>query len=332
MTAVHDPDAAAAEMRTAGVEPLVRYPGSNRPWPCRCMTCGTHVAPRLYHVRTGVNACKVCGARRAALARQLPEHEAVRRMIEAGYVPLGPYPGHSGDPWPALHLGCGRLATPNLQKARKGVDSCRMCTFRGFGATPRLTAEAAESLMAAADFHPLTPFPGPYRPWPAVHTACGTETALTVAQVRHREGCLRCAVADATGMIASARLYVVTSPLLRMCALGITIDGTRLRRVVADGWQFLCEVPQETARQAVDLKTRLLRDLHSRAGSLPHPAVGRATGSGPHVWEQVPHADTSPAVLAALVVEGARTAPALPGTLTHLDAYRRRHGAPATDP
>jgi hypothetical protein len=43
-----DPKAAETEMRAAGYEPLVPYPGrSNDAWPCRCIKCGHEGRPRL---------------------------------------------------------------------------------------------------------------------------------------------------------------------------------------------------------------------------------------------------------------------------------------------
>jgi hypothetical protein len=43
-TAIH-PEAVAALMREAGLEPMEQYPGSLRPWTCRCAKCGRTVQP-----------------------------------------------------------------------------------------------------------------------------------------------------------------------------------------------------------------------------------------------------------------------------------------------
>lgn len=51
---------AAEVMRKALLEPLVSYPGSAKPWPCRCMTCGAQVAPRYSKVRHREIGCRFC--------------------------------------------------------------------------------------------------------------------------------------------------------------------------------------------------------------------------------------------------------------------------------
>lgn len=55
-----DPDEAIACMRAAGIEPKGPYPGSHRPWPGVCMTCGADVAPRLNDIRRGQGGCRPC--------------------------------------------------------------------------------------------------------------------------------------------------------------------------------------------------------------------------------------------------------------------------------
>ena len=54
------PDAAAALMRTAGLEPLETYPGSLRPWKCRCTKCGRTVQPCYSTIQRGSGGCRWC--------------------------------------------------------------------------------------------------------------------------------------------------------------------------------------------------------------------------------------------------------------------------------
>ncbi|MDH6681033.1 hypothetical protein M2284_005276 [Rhodococcus sp. LBL1] len=54
-----DAESTAAEMIAAGLQPLVAYPGSTKPWRCRCMRCGREVDARLWGVRTG-KGCRYC--------------------------------------------------------------------------------------------------------------------------------------------------------------------------------------------------------------------------------------------------------------------------------
>ncbi|MGW0883418.1 hypothetical protein [Streptomyces sp. NPDC002671] len=59
-TILIDADAAAAEMRACGYEPLVPYPGRTTDrWRCRC-SCGNEVAARPSSIRSGTTGCKKC--------------------------------------------------------------------------------------------------------------------------------------------------------------------------------------------------------------------------------------------------------------------------------
>lgn len=62
MTEWIDPDAAEATMRAAGFEPLEPFEGADRPWRCRCLTCGRVVTPRLSGIGAG-GGCKYCATK-----------------------------------------------------------------------------------------------------------------------------------------------------------------------------------------------------------------------------------------------------------------------------
>jgi len=55
-----DPASAVQVMRSAGLEPLVPYPGNKQPWPCRCLACGAEVKPRYNNVEHGAGSCNRC--------------------------------------------------------------------------------------------------------------------------------------------------------------------------------------------------------------------------------------------------------------------------------
>jgi hypothetical protein len=54
------PDVAAALMRTVDLEPLEPYPGSLRPWKCRCVKCDRVVAPCYSTIKQGWGGCRWC--------------------------------------------------------------------------------------------------------------------------------------------------------------------------------------------------------------------------------------------------------------------------------
>ncbi|GDY33922.1 hypothetical protein GTS_55550 [Gandjariella thermophila] len=54
------PDVAAARMRGVDLEPLEPYPGSLRPWKCRCLRCKRIVTPCYSTVKQGWGGCRWC--------------------------------------------------------------------------------------------------------------------------------------------------------------------------------------------------------------------------------------------------------------------------------
>ena len=60
-TARFTPEQAVELMRAAGMEPLTPYEAARKPWPAKCLTCGTEGAPRLGSIRAGQRGCRVCG-------------------------------------------------------------------------------------------------------------------------------------------------------------------------------------------------------------------------------------------------------------------------------
>ncbi len=54
------PDAAAALMRDADLDPLEPYPGSNTLWKCRCTKCRRTVMPRYSTIQRGSGGCWYC--------------------------------------------------------------------------------------------------------------------------------------------------------------------------------------------------------------------------------------------------------------------------------
>lgn len=56
------PDAASALMNATGLAPLEPYPGSLRPWKCRCMKCGRTVQPCYSTIQRGGGGCRWCAS------------------------------------------------------------------------------------------------------------------------------------------------------------------------------------------------------------------------------------------------------------------------------
>lgn len=115
---------AVAAMRAAGFEPLVPYPGSEKPWPAICTSCGHRVTPRWSEVKRRQDVgCPHC----AGIARRLTEAEALPLLAELGLEPLAPFPG-TQRPWPVRCQLCGAESAPQYSNLRyRTVRGCQHC-------------------------------------------------------------------------------------------------------------------------------------------------------------------------------------------------------------
>ena len=83
------PEAAEKLMRDNGLDPQVVYPGSARPWRCRCMVCGFEVSPNYSAVRRGLGGCTPCGASLAVPGRSMGLYVMVHEGLGAVKVGIG---------------------------------------------------------------------------------------------------------------------------------------------------------------------------------------------------------------------------------------------------
>jgi hypothetical protein len=47
-------------MKSVGLKPLVDFPGSNKPWRCKCLVCGLEASPRWSGLQRGQGGCSNC--------------------------------------------------------------------------------------------------------------------------------------------------------------------------------------------------------------------------------------------------------------------------------
>lgn len=179
---------AQADLRRAGLEPLAPYPGrTNQPWPCRCLTCGTQVSPRLGNIRSGQGGCQRCAITAKGVARRVPDSEALADMRKQGLRPLEPFPG-SQKPWKSQCLLCGNTVTPRLNHVRTRGGGCRYCA-----GNVRVASEAAAAEMQNSGLEPLEPYPGANEPWKCRCLTCGKEVTPSRSGIRRGRGCRHCA-------------------------------------------------------------------------------------------------------------------------------------------
>lgn len=81
---------AVATMTAAGAVPLEPYPGANRPWRCRCLTCNAEVTPRLANVRNkSTGPCKPCSMRTFSAQGNEAQERRSRQKYEVHAQTLG---------------------------------------------------------------------------------------------------------------------------------------------------------------------------------------------------------------------------------------------------
>jgi hypothetical protein len=188
-----DADQVAATMRAAGLEPLEPYPGSGKPWRCRCAACGREVTPRYDDVRGGHGGCKWCAWQANAISLRMDYETAAVIMIENGLEPLEPYPG-SGRPWRCRCLRCGSEVTPRHNNVKQGSGGCRYCGRVASGISRRGSETEAIEVMRASGLEPLGPYQGVMKRWRSQCRTCGKEVSPLLNNIKKGYGgCIWCA-------------------------------------------------------------------------------------------------------------------------------------------
>lgn len=233
-------------MRVAGLEPLTPYPGANRAWECRCMTCDRLVSPSLSTVRSGTGTgCSYCAR------KTVDPSEADRIMRAAQLDPQVPYPG-ADKPWLCVCTRCGRLITPRLNNIRK-AQGCRYCSRRA------VDPLEAEQLMLNAGFEPLTPYPGAGRRWRCRCVRCGKMVTPLMINVRKGVGCKHCA-SFGFDYSAPAVVYVMCHPFgsVKVGIAGASKRNTRIADHRRYGWKLFRQLHLPSGDQAWQVEQAVL--------------------------------------------------------------------------
>lgn len=184
-----------AEMVQRGVTPLEPYPGSNKPWRCKCQNCGSEVTPRFYTVvQAGKGGCNFCAKRNAALYRkQETEIKALEMAAKLLLKPLEKYPGAHGS-WTLECLRCGTVSTKKAHAVTSG-KGCLKCNAGSYGRQKKELASApAVAAMRRANLLPLVPYPGSHSPWTSLCQTCGQIVSPRASGIvsGNQGGCTNC--------------------------------------------------------------------------------------------------------------------------------------------
>jgi hypothetical protein len=121
--------------------------------------------------------------------KRITDEQARQVMINAGCVPIGPYPS-SGLPWPGVCTKCSRQISPIYNNVKRGHAACVYCAGR------KGDPEVALRLMREKQFEPSIPYPGTHKPWLGHCLVCGSSGAPQFANVQAGSGpCRKCSAA-----------------------------------------------------------------------------------------------------------------------------------------
>ena len=173
-------------------EPLEEYPGNQKVWLCKCLTCGNEIRIRRLTVTQNGTGCKHCWKERRGLSQRIPQEQALQVMRAAGLEPQEPYVS-SERPWRCVHLECGREVFPSYNSVQQGGGGCQECGYLKTAKAMRHDAEFAAEIMRSAGLEPLENYPGSKSKWRCLHLECGQEVLATLSGIRQGEsGCFRC--------------------------------------------------------------------------------------------------------------------------------------------
>ena len=125
-----DPVEVKEKMQEAGLKPFGSYPGKDKPWKSKCLTCGEVVFPNWNNIRNGAGGCGKCRYVKSGRANRTPEKDAIAFMLKAGLQPLEPYLNKE-IPWKCLCLKCQKVVFPSAGNIKKGQGGCSYCRETG---------------------------------------------------------------------------------------------------------------------------------------------------------------------------------------------------------
>ena len=125
-----DPKEVNEKMLKAGLKTYGPYPGKDKRWKCKCLTCGDIVFPSWNNIRNGAGGCGKCRYVKSGKSNRTPEKDAIARMLKAGLQPLEPYVNQF-NPWKSKCLECKMITFPMLANIKKGQGGCTNCSETG---------------------------------------------------------------------------------------------------------------------------------------------------------------------------------------------------------
>lgn len=239
-----DAENARAELAAIGLIPLEPYPGSQRPWTSRCLSCQTEVSPTISNVRAG--RTQSCGRGCRPPARpQLWTHDAVVALIEEeGFRPIAPVvatrTGVSAK-WRVRCPGCGNEILVQPNRLVTNASGCRGCAGAAAGDAQRTPEAVAVATMLAVGLQPLEPYRSAQTPWRCRCDTCLDECTPTYWSVRQGRGTGLCSCSN-KGIRADDQAYVYLVERTDGAVRKVGIGKAGSIRLSENSWQGFTRV------------------------------------------------------------------------------------------
>jgi len=254
-----DAEDAILVMRKAKFEPLVPYPGSQKPWKSKCLRCGRVVQPAYTTIQGGQKGCVYCGG------KKVDPQEAFDFMVSKGLTPLEPYTRADGQ-WKCRCIRCLKEVTPSYSSVRQGQSGCVYCSGN------KVDPQDAISLFLENNLKPLVPYKSTDTKWKSECLKCGHIVHPTHHMVAQRSGgCKYCATLG-LDFTLPAYIYLITHDELGSHKIGISgvhAKEDRIKDHAKNGWKLYKRKTFESADQTYEVEQEVLRWLREDRGLPP---------------------------------------------------------------
>ena len=294
-------------MREAGADPLEGYPGSLRPWRCRCLRCDEEITPTYSNVQQGKNPCRQCaydGSRTrhetsesGVLASEDFRDRLLTELKASGLEVLTDVRGFR-DQLTAKCLQCGQKSDAKTFELIKDSHVCGGKRF--LRRADKWTEDRARMLLRVVGHcTPLEPYPGYKNGWKVQCSRCGSTSVPTLNNLVSGQGpCRRCGqvknVLDDDSGDRSYFIYILHNAKIGATKVGIANEYGSRFRAQTGAWKKVLVLRCSTAQEAVDAETAVLRLW--RLELKLEPAVQRHSMKGKGYTETAPETGLKPAI------------------------------------
>ena len=255
-----DEEDAITAMRRAKLEPLVPFPGSQKPWKCKCQRCGNEVTPAYTSIQSGQKGCVYCGG------KKVDPKEAVIFMKSKGLEPLEPYK-KADKPWKCRCMSCMKEVQPSYSSIGQGQKGCVYCGGK------KVDPADAVALFLENNLKPLEPYISTDSKWKSECLKCNRIVYPTHHMVAQRSGGCKYCATRGMDFTLPAFIYLITNHELGAHKVGISGEYSnedRLRDHAKNGWLLYKKKTFLTADQTYEIEQEVLRWLREDKGLPPY--------------------------------------------------------------